>query len=275
MSFAGFGVGKLLHFDAINCIFLGGMVSMSSTTIILKALTDLGLRQKRFAQVVLAVLILEDLFAVVMLVLLSSIAVGQVEGMALVMSIAKLVFFLVIWFVVGVYLLPQLFSRGSSFLNDETLLIISMGLCFGMAVFSVYCGFSLELGAFVMGSILAGTMLAERIDKVVKPIKDLFGAVFFISVGMMVDPTVIATYWGQILILAAVVVVGMIIFGTTEGSHGERLLPDADRRVLLHHRHPGHEPQGPLSRDLPGHRGRVGDHHLHHPLLHQDVTARL
>lgn len=214
MSFAGFGVGKLLHFDAINCIFLGGMVSMSSTTIILKALTDLGLRQKRFAQVVLAVLILEDLFAVVMLVLLSSIAVGQVEGMALVMSIAKLVFFLVIWFVVGVYLLPQLFSRGSSFLNDETLLIISMGLCFGMAVFSVYCGFSLELGAFVMGSILAGTMLAERIDKVVKPIKDLFGAVFFISVGMMVDPTVIATYWGQILILAAVVVVGMIIFGT-------------------------------------------------------------
>lgn len=214
MTFAGFGVGKLLHFDAINCIFLGGMVSMSSTTIIIKALTDLGLRQKRFAQVVLAVLILEDLFAVVMLVLLSSIAVGQVEGMALVMSIAKLVFFLVIWFVVGVYLLPQLFSRGRSYLNDETLLVISMGLCFGMAVFSVYCGFSLELGAFVMGSILAGTMLAERIEKVVKPIKDLFGAVFFISVGMMVDPSVIVTYWGQILILAAVVVVGMIIFGT-------------------------------------------------------------
>lgn len=214
MTFAGFGVGKLLHFDAINCIFLGGMVSMSSTTIILKALTDLGLRQKRFAQVVLAVLILEDLFAVVMLVLLSSIAVGQVQGMALVMSIAKLVFFLVIWFVVGVYLLPQLFSRGRSYMNDETLLVISMGLCFGMAVFSVYCGFSLELGAFVMGSILAGTMLAERIEKVVKPIKDLFGAVFFISVGMMVDPTVIVTYWGQILILAAVVVVGMIIFGT-------------------------------------------------------------
>lgn len=214
MTFAGFGVGKLLDFDAINCIFLGGMVSMSSTTIILKALTDLGLRQKRFASVVLAVLILEDLFAVVMLVLLSSIAVGKVEGIALFMSIAKLLFFLVIWFVVGVYLLPQLFSRGRTYMNDETLLIISMGLCFGMAVFSVYCGFSLELGAFVMGSILAGTMLAERIDKVVKPIKDLFGAVFFISVGMMVDPTVITTYWGQILILAAVVIVGMIIFGT-------------------------------------------------------------
>ena len=127
----------------------------------------MGLRQKRFASVVLAVLILEDLFAVVMLVLLSSIAVGQFEGMALVMSIAKLLFFIVIWFVVGVYLLPQLFSRGRSYMNDETLLVISMGLCFGMAVFSVYCGFSLELGAFVMGSILAGTMLAERIDMVV------------------------------------------------------------------------------------------------------------
>ncbi len=214
MTFAGFGVGKLLNFNAINCIFLGGMVSMSSTTIILKALTDLGLRQKRFASVVLAVLILEDLFAVVMLVLLSSIAVGQVEGMAMIMSIAKLVFFLVIWFVVGVYLLPQLFSRSHTYMNDETLLVISMGLCFGMAVFSVYCGFSLELGAFVMGSILAGTMLAERIEKVVKPIKDLFGAVFFISVGMMVDPTVIGTYWSQILILAVVVIVGMILFGT-------------------------------------------------------------
>lgn len=214
MTFAGFGVGKLLHFDLINCIFLGGMVSMSSTTIILKALTDLGLRQKRFASVVLAVLILEDLFAVVMLVILSSIAVGKVEGMALIMSIAKLVFFLVIWFVVGVYLLPQLFSRSRSYMNDETLLIISMGLCFGMAVFSVYCGFSLELGAFVMGSVLAGTMLAERIEKVVKPIKDLFGAVFFISVGMMVDPGVIAIYWSQILILAIVVIAGMILFGT-------------------------------------------------------------
>lgn len=214
MTFAGFGVGKLLHFNDINCIFLGGMISMSSTTIILKALTDLGLRQKRFASVVLAVLILEDLFAVVMLVLLSSIAVGKVEGSELVMSIAKLVFFLVIWFLVGVYLLPQLFQRGHSYLNDETLLIISMGLCFGMAVFSVYCGFSMELGSFVMGSILAGTMLAERIEKVVKSVKDLFGAVFFISVGMMVDPSVIGSYWSQILILAAVVIVGMILFGT-------------------------------------------------------------
>lgn len=214
MTFAGFGVGKLLHMNTINCIFLGGMISMSSTTIILKALTDLGMRQKKFATLVLSVLIIEDLFAVVMLVLLSSMAMGDIHGQELVFSIAKLLFFLIIWFVVGVYLLPGFLVKCRRYLNDETLLVVSMALCFGMAVFSVYCGFSLELGAFVMGSILAGTMAAERIEHVIGGVKDLFGSVFFISVGMMVDPHVITAYWGEILLLAAVVIIGMIIFGT-------------------------------------------------------------
>lgn len=214
MTFAGFGVGKILHLNSINCIFLGGMISMSSTTIILKTLTDLGMRQKKFASLVLAVLIIEDLFAVLMLVLLSSIAVGNVEGTDLLFSIGKLLFFLIIWFLVGVYVLPSFLTKVRHFLNDETLLVVAMGLCFSMAVFSVICGFSLELGAFVMGSILAGTMVAERMEKVVKPVKDLFGAVFFISVGMMVDPSVLVNYWWEILILAAVVICGMIFFGT-------------------------------------------------------------
>ncbi len=214
MTFAGFGVGRLLHLDTINCIFLGGMISMSSTTIILKALTDLGLRQKKFASMVLALLIIEDLFAVLMLVLLSSIAVGTVEGSELLFAVGKLVFFLIIWFLVGVYVLPSFLSKARSMLNDETLLVCSLGLCFAMAIFSVMCGFSLELGAFVLGSILAGTMAAERIEKVVQPVKDLFGAVFFISVGMMVQPEIIAQYWGQILLLAVVVIAGMILFGT-------------------------------------------------------------
>lgn len=215
MTFAGFGVGKILHLNPINCIFLGGMISMSSTTIILKTLTDLGMRQKKFASLVLAVLIIEDLFAVLMLVLLSSIAVGNVEGKDLLFSIGKLVFFLIIWFLVGVYVLPSFLSKVRHYLNDETMLVVAMGLCFSMAIFSVICGFSLELGAFVMGSILAGTMVAERMEKVVKPVKDLFGAVFFISVGMMVDPSVLVNYWWEILILALVVIVGMIFFGTT------------------------------------------------------------
>lgn len=214
MTFAGFGVGRLLHLNYINCIFLGGMISMSSTTIILKTLTDLGLRQKKFASLVLAVLIIEDLFAVLMLVLLSSLAMGNVEGTELLFSVGKLLFFLIIWFLVGVYVLPTFLSRSALLLNSETLLIVSMGLCFAMAVFSVICGFSLELGAFVMGSILAGTVFAEKIEKVVQPVKDLFGSVFFISVGMMVDPNIIATYWWEILLLAVVVIVGMIFFGT-------------------------------------------------------------
>ncbi len=214
MTFAGFGVGKILGLNSINCIFLGGMISMSSTTIIMKSLDDLGLKQKKFASLVLSVLIIEDLFAVLMLVLLSSLAMGDVKGMELIMSIAKLMFFLIIWFLVGVYILPTFLTKSREYLNDETLLVVSMGLCFSMAIFSVICGFSLELGAFVMGSILAGTVLAERMEKVIGPIKNLFGAVFFISVGMMVDPSVLATYWWQILILAVVVIVGMIIFGT-------------------------------------------------------------
>lgn len=214
MTFAGFGVGYVLGLNMINRIFLGGMISMSSTTIIMKALGDLGLRQRKFASLVLAVLIIEDLFAVLMLVLLSSLAMGNVEGSELLFSILKLMFFLVIWFVVGVYVLPSFLTRTIRFLNEETTLIVAMGLCFAMAVFSVACGFSLELGAFVMGSILAGTIMAERMEKVVAPVKNLFGSVFFISVGMMVDPSVLVEYWWEILLLAVVVIAGMILFGT-------------------------------------------------------------
>ena len=215
MMGAGYAIGHVLDFNYINSLFLGGMLSMSSTTIIIKAFNDLGLRQQKFASQVLAVLIVEDLFAVVMMVILSSIAVNNsVEGSEMLYSIGKLIFFLVIWFLTGVYILPSLLNSWRRFLNNETLLIVSMGLCLGMAVFSVYCGFSLALGAFVMGSVLAGTSYAERIESVVTPVKDLFGSVFFISVGMMVQPDILVEYWWPILILSAVVIVGMIVFGT-------------------------------------------------------------
>ena len=215
MMCVGLAIGHALGFTFINSLFLGGMLSMSSTTIIIKAFADLGLTRKKFASMVFAVLIVEDLFAVLMMVILSSIAVNnRVEGGEMLYSIAKLVFFLVIWFAVGVYVLPSAFNRIRRYLNSETLLVISMGLCLGMAVFSVYCGFSLALGAFVMGSILAGTSFAERIETVTRPVKDLFGAVFFISVGMMVQPAVIVQYLGPILLLSATVIAGMITFGT-------------------------------------------------------------
>lgn len=215
MMCAGLLMGHVLKFNYINSLFLGGMLSMSSTTIIIKAFTDMGLRQKKFASLVLAVLVVEDLFAVLMMVILSSIAVNQsVEGTALLFSIGKLVFFLAIWILVGVYVLPSLLGGIRRYLNSETLLVVSMGLCLGMAVFSVMCGFSMALGAFVMGSILAGTSYAERIEHVTAPVKDLFGSVFFISVGMMVQPSILAEYWLPIIILSATVIVGMIVFGT-------------------------------------------------------------
>ncbi len=215
MMGVGFTVGKMLGFAAIDAIFLGGMLSMSSTTIIIKAFTDLNMRQHHFVSLVFAVLIVEDLFAVVMMVILSSMALNNtVEGGEMIKSILKLSFFLTIWFTVGVFIIPSLFKKFRRVISDELMLIIAMGLCFFMAIFSVKSGFSMALGAFVMGSILAGTIEAERIERIITPVKDLFGAVFFISVGMMVNPVVISQYAGTIALLSIVVIVGMITFGT-------------------------------------------------------------
>lgn len=218
MGMMGMGalVGKLiLGYGLIDSLFLGGMVSMSSTTIIIKALTDLNMKQRRFVPMIFAVLVVEDLFAVVLMVVLSSVAVNKtVEGGQMLESVLKLSFFLIIWFIVGIFMIPSVFKKYKRLISDEMMLIISMGLCFLMAVFSVRSGFSLALGAFVMGSILAGTVEARRIERLVSPIKDLFGAVFFISVGMMVNPTIIVEHATTIALLATVVIVGMIIFGT-------------------------------------------------------------
>ena len=215
MMSLGFVVGKYLGYGLVNSIFLGGMISMSSTTIILKALTDLNMRQRRFVPMTFAVLIVEDLFAVVMMVILSSIALNNsVKGEEMLGSILKLSFFLIMWFTVGIFLIPTLFKRFKKYISDEQMLIIAMGLCFAMVLFSIKSGFSAALGAFVMGSIMAGTVEAERIERIISPVKDLFGAVFFISVGMMVNPTVMTQHWSVIALLAVVVIVGMIVFGT-------------------------------------------------------------
>ena len=215
MMSLGFVVGKFLGYGLVNSLFLGGMISMSSTTIILKALTDLNMRQRRFVPMTFAVLIVEDLFAVVMMVILSSIALNNsVKGQDMLGSILKLSFFLIMWFTVGIFMIPTLFKRFKRYISDEQMLIIAMGLCFAMVLFSMNSGFSAALGAFVMGSILAGTIEAERIERLISPVKDLFGAVFFISVGMMVNPEVMTKHWSVIALLAVVVVVGMIVFGT-------------------------------------------------------------
>jgi len=212
----GCGIGYLFGWSLINCMFLGGMLSMSSTTIIYKAFADLGLSNKNFAGKVLSVLILEDILGIVVMVILSALAArNTLEGTELIWSLVKLGFFLAVWFLIGLWLIPLFLHRNSKFINSETLLIVSIGLCFLMVVIANQMGYSPALGAFVMGSILAETVEAEKIEKTIGSVKDLFGAIFFVSVGMLVSPTILAEYWLPILVLVLGVVLGQMVFGTT------------------------------------------------------------
>lgn len=216
MMSVGNMVGHLFGWGSMNSLFLGGMLAMSSTTIIYKAFDDLGLRQQKFAGEVLSVLILEDILGILLMVVLSALAVSRLfQGMELVGSLFKLGFFLILWFVVGVYIIPIFLRRTHRFLNKETLLVVSIGLCFLLVVIAGKVGYSSAFGAFMMGSILAETVEAEKIERVVSPVKDLFGAIFFVSVGMLVDPAVLAAYWLPIVVLCIAIIVGQAVFGTT------------------------------------------------------------
>lgn len=215
MILLGIGVGMSFGWHRMDCLFLGGMIAMSSTTIIYKAFDDLGLRKKKFTGLVLSVLILEDILAIVLMVMLSTMAVSNnFEGTEMLESVGKLLFFLILWFVVGIYLIPAFLKRCRKLMNEETLLIVSLALCFGMVVLAAHSGFSAAFGAFIMGSILAETIEAESIDRLVKPVKDLFGAIFFVSVGMMVDPAMIVEYAVPILVITFAVILGQAFFGT-------------------------------------------------------------
>lgn len=215
MMALGTGVGTLFGWSRMNCLFLAGMLAMSSTTIIYKALDDLGLRQQRFAGLVMSVLILEDVLAIVMMVMLSTIARGaNPDGSMMIESVGKIVFFLVLWFVVGIFLIPPFLRKTRRLMNDETLVVVALGLCCAMAVLSTTVGFSSAFGAFVMGSILAETIEADKITTVVEPVKNLFGAIFFVSVGMLVDPAILVSYAVPILVLVLTILVGQAIFGT-------------------------------------------------------------
>ena len=215
MMLVGMFTGGLFGWSKMDCIYLGGMLAMSSTTIIFKAFDDMGLREKRFASLVLSVLIIEDILAIVLMVMLSTMAVSkEVEGTQMLAAILKLVFFLVLWFVVGIYLIPLFLRKVKSLMSNETMLITALALCFGMVVFASAVGFSAAFGAFVMGSILAETVEAETIEHLVTPVKDLFGAIFFVSVGMMVDVALIAEYIVPILCIIAAIMLGQTILST-------------------------------------------------------------
>ena len=230
MSILGVMVGRLFQWGKMDCIFLGGMLAMSSTTIIYKAFDDLGLRQQQFAGLVMSVLILEDILAIVMMVMLSAIASGNnPDGGEMLGSIAKIGFFLILWLVVGIFAIPQFLRRVRSLINPEVLLIVSLGLCCAMAVFSTKVGFSSAFGAFIMGSILAETVEAERIEKLVEPVKNLFGAIFFVSVGMLVDPQILIDYALPILALILTIIIGQSVFGSFAFMLGGESLKSAMR----------------------------------------------
>lgn len=215
MMLVGMFTGQLFGWSQMDCIYLGGMLAMSSTTIIFKAFDDMGLRQKRFASLVLSVLIIEDILAIVLMVMLSTLAVSkEFEGTQMLMSILKLVFFLVLWFVVGIYLIPLFLRKVKPLMSNETMLITSLALCFGMVVIASAVGFSAAFGAFIMGSILAETVEAEQIEHLVTPVKDLFGAIFFVSVGMMVDVALIAEYIVPILCIIVAIMLGHTLLST-------------------------------------------------------------
>ncbi len=230
MSMLGMLVGHGFGWSQMDCIFLGGMLAMSSTTIIYKAFDDLGLRQQQFAGLVMSVLILEDILAIVMMVMLSAIASGNSpDGGQMLGSIMKIGFFLVLWLVVGIFAIPLFLRSVRKLINSEVLLIVSLGLCCAMAVFSTKVGFSSAFGAFIMGSILAETIEAERIEKLVEPVKNLFGAIFFVSVGMLVDPQILVEYALPIIALVLTILIGQAVLGSLAFMLGGESLKSAMR----------------------------------------------
>lgn len=205
----GYLLGQIMGWSPMDSIFLGGIISISSTTIIIRAFEELGVKGLKFAGLVFGILVVEDLVAIVLLVLLSTLAVSrQFEGGAMLISVVKLVFFLIAWFVTGIFFIPTLLRMTKKFMNEETLLITSVGLCLLMVVLATQVGFSPALGAFIMGSILAETTQAEKIEHLIKPVKELFGAVFFISVGMLINPAMLVKYAVPVLIITVVTLVG-------------------------------------------------------------------
>lgn len=230
MMMLGISIGHGFGWSKMDYIFLGGMLAMSSTTIIYKAFDDMGLRQQKFAGMVMSVLILEDILAIVMMVMLSAIAGGNnPDGEQMIGSVIKIAFFLVLWFIVGIFAIPLFLRSVRKLINNETLLIVALGLCCGMAVLSTKVGFSSAFGAFVMGSILAETIEAEKIIKLVEPVKNLFGAIFFVSVGMLVDPKILIEYAIPILALVGSILIGQAIFGTFGFMLGGESLKSAMR----------------------------------------------
>ena len=228
MMALGYWVGQDAELDMINSLFLAGMLCMSSTTIVMKVIDEAGMSKERFVKGATSILIVEDVVAVVLMVLLSSIAIRhQFEGAELLNKVLILALTLAAWFITGILIIPTLIRILKKHLNDETLIILSLGLCLGMVLTAEEAGFSSALGAFVMGSILAETAESHRIERLMTPLKNVFAAIFFISVGMLIDPSSLVEYWYSILWVSLVVIVGMILFATLGCWWGGQTMRDS------------------------------------------------
>lgn len=228
MLVLGYGIGRLSGLDNMNSLFLAAMLCMSSTTIVMKAVDEAGLSKARFVKGATSILILEDIIAVVLMVLLSNIAINKsFDAVVMLKTVGVLAATLIVWFIVGILVIPTIIRKARPYLNDETLIIISLGLCMGMVLTAEEAGFSSALGAFVMGMVLAETLESHRIEQLMAPLKNVFASIFFVSVGMMIDPTSLVTYWPSILIVAVVVIVGMILFGTLGCWWGGETMKDS------------------------------------------------
>ena len=228
MMLLGYAVGKDAEFDMVNSLFLAGMLCMSSTTIVMKAIDEAGMSKERFVKGATSILIVEDVVAVVLMVLLSTIAIRhQFEGAELVSKVFDLAITLAAWFICGILIIPTLIRKVKKHLNDETLIILALGLCLGMVLTAEEAGFSSALGAFVMGSILAETVESHRIEKLMTPLKNVFAAIFFISVGMLIDPSSLSEYWLSIVYVSLVIIIGMILFGTLGCWWGGQTMRDS------------------------------------------------
>lgn len=218
ITFAGYFAGQWMGWSTMDSLFLGGMLASSSTTIIIRAFDELGVKTKQYARIVFGVLVVEDIVVILLMVLLSTMAVTRAfEGTEMLFTVFRLLFFLVLWFIAGIFLLPTFLSKAKKLLDEETLLILAIGLCLGMVVLATQVGFSAELGAFIMGSIIAETTSAEKVEHLIKPVKDLFGAVFFVSVGMMIDPQAVIEYGFPVVVVTLLTLFGKL-FSTTLGA---------------------------------------------------------
>ncbi|HTH49481.1 MAG TPA: cation:proton antiporter, partial [Candidatus Limnocylindria bacterium] len=215
---AGYELGRLFGWSSMDSLFLGAMLAISSTTIIIKALGELGLAKERFAGLIFGILIIEDILAIVMIALLSGIAMTGTLSLAGVgLTIGKLAIFLTTALVLGLIVVPRLLGYVGRFKSNEMLLVTVLGLCFGFSLLAVKLGYSVALGAFVIGAVISEARELGRIEHLTEPLRDMFSAVFFVAIGMLIDPKMLLSYAWPIAAITVVVIVGKVLtcsFGT-------------------------------------------------------------